>query len=79
MNNWRPWVIIGLTAFTALLGAINAAEPGSLGIPPLVVKWLVIAQVPIVLIVNQMRALGERERRGGRSTDGPNGTPGSSS
>ena len=44
--------------FAAMLTAVLAAPPGTLGIPAVALAWLAIVNVGVIVAVNQLPALG---------------------
>ena len=52
-------IVIGCLVFQGLLAAVVVAEPGSLGIPPVVVAWGSILNVGIGVLLNQLNRMQE--------------------
>lgn len=58
MKHWQDYVMVGIVVLETMLAAVINAEPGKLGVPPLVLGWLAIINVGLVVAANQLKALG---------------------
>lgn len=56
------WLVIGLLTFQAMVAAIVVGSPEELGLPKIVLNWLVIINVGIAVLLNQIKALGSEPR-----------------
>lgn len=54
-------VVLLLLSAQAVLAAIIAADPATLGLNPRIVAWLAVFNVPIGIILNQLKAVGDGE------------------
>ena len=56
------WAVLGLLVFQAMLAVIVVGKPEDLGIPHVVLNWLVIVNVGVGVLLNQIKALGSPPR-----------------
>lgn len=54
---WPQVIMLIFLAVQATIGAVVAAAPGTLGLDPRIIGWLLIAEVPIGIVINQIENL----------------------
>lgn len=50
----QRWLAGGLLVLSAVFSAVALADPGSLGLPPIAVNWLVVANAGIAIALNAL-------------------------
>ena len=61
--NGSTWAVVGLLTLQGMLAVLVISTPEALGLTPVVLNWLAIANVGIGVLLNQLEKLGGASRR----------------